>query len=491
MMNIESSAARAERKPAAPPEAPQKERKLPKEYVLEKQRRAEVARTVSRAAELDHEFFNRVRTGGPLHENIERLESVESLTFGTELGQETVGEAGVNAITRRTYEGDPPRIAYVKPQLGEASLRWDPATRRVIETKRHLAAGGSRVESTETVVGREDGDEAERLYARIAEYKAEQRQELKQRIAECYGIAPEDVPLHDTEMTHRQSVDTGKLAKREYTVSRINELVGFGVVPLTVLRAEKNDADLLSVQEAVRSKDPDAVPREMDKALYESVRDLGPKHPGAKSFMRIACLDYLVKSHDRHPGNLLYTETYDEENDEFRGEFTAIDNGLSLGLSESRKVTEGGKEKTVTEPVDAYWSVPMEVVQDHPDWELDDEAVEQLKSIYKATTDYLAFREKIIEKRKGGKPASEDLMEALEAGYQEELERMTGGKEIKFVTGLFRFLHDNEKIAQREGLEFFKKIDELIRNRRPPKLPVGSDQGNALTPVRKLYHLEA
>lgn len=491
MMNVEASAARPERKPAAPPEAPQKERKLPKEYVLEKQRRAEVARTVFRAAELDKEFFNRVRTGGSVSENIEHIESAESLAFGAELGRETVGEAGVNAITRRTYEGDPPRVAYVKPQLGEASLRWDADKKQVIETKRRLAAGGGRIETTETVVGREDGDQVERMYAQIMQSKAEHRQELKRDVAECYGIAPEEVPLNDVEMTHRESVDSGKLAVREYTVSRINELVGFDVVPLTVLRSERNDADLLSVQEAARSSDPDAVPREMDKTLYESVRDLGPKHPGAQSFMRIACLDYLVKSHDRHPSNLLYTETYDEENDEFRGEFKAIDNGLALGLSRSRKVTEGGTEKIVTEPVDAYWSVPMEVVQEHPDWELDDEAVEQLKNIYDATVDYLAFREKIVEKKKGGKTESEDPLQALEADYQQQLERMTGGKEIKFITNLFRFLHGNENIAQKEGLEFFKKIDHLIKHRRPPTLPVGQDRGNALAPVRKLYHLEA
>jgi hypothetical protein len=486
MMQFEQNSSSEKKKVSAEkPEA----KKMPEGYLKEKQRRKEIGARMKRVNELDQMLFRDI-VSGDLSEKMERIESAETLTFGEEIKREVIGEAesGLNALTRRTYKGDPDRVAYVKPQSGETSFRYDPNTEKSYKVKR-LISKSTAPETVEVEI--DDPNMAESIRG-----MTENMPVWIAAAAKNYGITPEEVPLSPTEVSPRLSVGAGDFTMREVAVSRIDSLVNFNVVPMTVLRAEEGNTDLVSAQEAVRSKtDPEAIPREMNRELYEAIKAEGPNHPGAKSFMRIACMHYLVRKLDGHPGNIMYLESYDEETETTTGEFKDIDNGLALGLSRSGTKKMNGKEVAISEPIDAYWSVPMEMIQEwnqdpknaDKQWLLDDEAMEGLTQLYESTRSYLALREKGASEME---IEADTILPELVQQQQYELKRQTSGKEIKYLTGLLTELYGNRKIAEKEGLQMFARIGDLIQKRRPPELPIGEQIGNSLVPVRQMYGLE-
>ena len=396
-------------------------------------RRKEVAELAKRASELDRELFGSILAAETPGEAIEKIETIESLAFGKELERHEVGEKSVNAVTRRVFEGDPPRIAYVKPQGCEGAFVYDASRRAVYRTVNAWDERQARyIETRWPIPG---------LASSGIKRELENRGARKERVAKHYGIDAQDVPLSGTETTAKYGIDPGKGAIREYIVSRINELLRFDVVPLTALRAEKGNVDLSSVQEAAKSTNPERPSRFLSDEEAEEIIERGPQYPGARSMMRMACLDYLVKSSDRHVGNMLF--------DPESKQFTAIDNGYSMGLSEHVETESVGAEKSpASRSIDRYLSIPMEIVKMHPDWELDDEARANLFELQESIKHYLSAREK--------EPGSRGL---------------GAGKEIKYITKLFRLLYGNEQIAKKEALDFMDRIGRILALGRPPKLP--------------------
>lgn len=409
----------------ATPEASRKHRPAPAAEVSltdeerrEAARRKEIAETAKRASELDRELFGSILAAEAPAEALEKIETVESLTFGKEIDRKDVGEPGINAITRRVYEGDPPRIAYVKPQSGEARFVyheqrravyqltdvWDDAEQKFITNRKPLPKGEGA----------------------SLELELKKRAAYKERIAQHYGIPVEEVPLSDTEVTARSSVDVGKGAIREYIASRVNELLRLDVIPMTVLRAEKGNVDLSSVQESVKSSDSENPARPPTDEELAEILKLGSAHPSARSLMRIACLDHLIKATDRHAKNILI--------DPVTRQTQGIDNGYSMGLS------EGATGFPLI-------SVALEAVQDHADWKLDDEALATMFELYESVKEYLREREEDVSKRRFGT-----------------------GKEIKYLTGLFRLLYGSEQIAKKEALDFMVRLKEIIDLGRPPQM---------------------
>lgn len=410
-------------------------------------RRLRINELGQRARELDNELFREIiRPAETLGESLMRIETVESMRDGKELEWQELGVSGVNETTRRVYEGNPPCVAYVKPQLGEASFEHDTYTGEISRVQRVLNNDTGMVEKKYETIKETMSAQSALVLENYLTLEFANRETLIKEVAKHYGVEAEDVPLKPESRTMRTGVDVEKGAIREYIASRINELVGFGVVPLTVLRAEEDLSDMSSVQEAARSSDPERPVRNIELEDLQDLRIRGKEHPMAKSFIRIACLDYLIGSTDRHGGNLLI--------DPVGQKCIAIDNSYSLGLCK----TVEGKSKML----DPFVSVPLDIMMMEKDWKLDDEALGELKRIYDSIQEYIFMRE-------SRKDAEYDIdkLDYLSAGAGK-------GKEIKYISKLFRMLYGNEKIAKREALKFMDRVEVLITLGRPPQL--GEDE---------------
>ena len=421
---------------AEPPVSPDAQR--------ERNRRHSIATLHNTASELDRLLPVLLAHTDP-ESTVKKMRTIEALSCGEELERQVLGEPGLNETTRRLYAGTPPLVAYVKPQSGETGFTVDPKSGQILNVRRAFNQATGQLDIHRAVDADINHDpDFQPLADFVRREIRHDRPRRFQAIAERYGIDPKDVPLSSTEITTRLGVDIGKATVREYIASRINELVRFDVVPLTVLRAEKDQTDISSVQEGVKAQDPEHPPKALDVQVITDVLEQGPNHQGAKSFMRIACLDYLLKSADRHYQNILY--------DPASHAFSAIDNGYSMGLSWNVEIQdERGETKKESRPIDPYKSIPLELINYHPEWQLDEEALAALRHLYESTTNYLAARERA---------KTEAERQAL----------ATQGKEIKYLTSLFRLLHENEKIAAKEALEFMGRLKEVIDNGRPPDL---------------------
>jgi hypothetical protein len=192
--------------------------------------------------------------------------------------------------------------------------------------------------------------------------------EYRKRMARLYGLEPEDIGLDGSQFAMRKGVEVGTSGVREAAVSRLDRLLGFDAVPLTVLRAERerlprtDGLDELPVEADPESPviDVASVQQEVSgisaaRLSYAEYAQALEDPEGRKSFIRIAVLDYLVKSHDRHYNNIIFDGR----------RFRAIDNGLSFGLSQDVSSTAGSVQ---AESLDPYVSAPMLEMQKHGDW---------------------------------------------------------------------------------------------------------------------------
>lgn len=425
--------------------------------------------------ELDQELHFLI--GGDLKEKTELLQAMDTMTYGDELDREHVGHAGVNSITLRTYshiEGPEPIAVptYVKPRSGEAAYRYDPTTGRTFKSSYIYNKKSGTMDLYEELLSSRDTDgnisvekspdwdawnedkrsafevEQRELYEAL-EYRASSAQRLKEGVARQYGIAVESVPLSETG-TLRHGVEANGTAVREYAASRIDQLFGFDVVPLTVLRKEHDGQDVASVQEAVQPSGKERIGG-VTWQMYFGLKEQGKNHPAAASLMRVACLDYLLQSLDRHPNNLLF----DPNNNTFK----AIDNGFCMGLSAKEETRfPDGRVETDTTIVDSIVSVPLEIVDKQADWEIDNELHGRLSAFYESALQYEAFKDRMSKET--------DPM-ALRRMEQEK--DMIGG-EYKFFSKIFRMVHQNENIAKTEAMSFLRRLKHLVDNRRPPNL---------------------
>lgn len=419
--------------------------KLPEAYVKEKNRRKEIQEILTQAGELDEELkkhFLTTSETGSLESSIDKIEAIETLSSGEEVVESrknAAGQENVSVTTKREYAGDPPRIAFAKPQSGEPLYGHDDETGKSYKILR-VFKNGKMFERREYLKKTSD-IEAENEEFAFREAK-KYLPVYKRNIAEAYGIDSTEVPLDEEQFAAHFGIEDGKSTLREYVVSRLNEVMGMNVVPLTVLRKEQNGADYASVQEAVKGTDPEKAPRELKKEdiqnIINKIRTGDTASPEVRSLVRIATLDRLIKSTDRHMGNFLM--------DPASGEIKGIDNGLSLGLSS--KTQEGIK------PLRPLRSFPLEIVNKFPDLKLDAEQLEHFKSFYGDTKEYLAFKENLGK----GNILEEKAREA---------EMQIKGEKFRYVSKLFRLLHGNEKIAQAEAKEFFKNIAYIIDHGRP------------------------
>ncbi|MBI5654167.1 hypothetical protein HZC53_00715 [Candidatus Uhrbacteria bacterium] len=405
------------------------EKKSPNYDAAEARRRVLNRVRATQASNLDLDFaMLPQRDLGELADFVERIETLEALSTREPDRIESVGTPGMNDIERHVF-GERP--AYVKGQNGEALYKIkDGTTSTVVK----LEWDGKRKQWVE----KEDPE----LDPKIQDYILDterNRQQYIQDVADYYGIDPSEVPILKARgIPVRIGIEAGSGPLNEYASSRVDQLLNFGVVPLTVVRESNDGTELRSIQEAAPSKNPDNPTREMSPDDFRDLLTRGPNHPAAKSLMHIAVLHKLRPASDGHIGNVLY--------DPDAQQFYAIDNGLSGGLS---RQTAAGQRI----PVDNLVSVPLEVVMKFPDWKLDDEALGNMQKLYDSLVAYAELRRQ--------KPGT------LEESEKMDLEKVEKGKEARALSDLFRMVYGHDKIADVELGAFLTELKKIIDDGRP------------------------
>ncbi|MEK7473771.1 MAG: hypothetical protein AAB668_03555 [Patescibacteria group bacterium] len=285
------------------------------------------------------------------------------------------------------------------------------------------------------------------------------------------------------EFTYRQNQPAGWGHAREFVFSQMDKLLGFGVVPETVLRAEKDKTgkpqEIMSVQKLESA-------RELTDDELEGLWALDTSHPLAKQLTRIATLDYLLGSSDRHGGNFLLSgedldePIYDSQTHTWAEKelsLVGIDNAYSLGLglpASTREFKEAGLlSEGLTLRGEPHVSVPLEYVR-LKNAELDEEALDGVRDMYEKILLYGKERPKFkqLQEKYRINPAS---MTPDETALYQKME--TVGEYPKYVTELFRlaFRSDGldpgrEKIVQIELDAMLERCAYLLKHKRPPHM---------------------
>lgn len=436
---------------------PEKKKKKAETDVMlapeEAARRHEEARLWNLASGIDEALSQRAILQDIENDTCEGMETgrrMEALRDCPIADRQEVGEPGVNATETGTVEtemGESVR-AFIKPQNGELRITIRPdrfsGKNRAYRALQVVGADGVMRTEYRPFTGRKANELLDYL-----ERRAANDQLTVMELAAHYGIAYEESPLDQAE-TGLRIIDAGHGARAEYAASAIDRLTGFGVIPNTALREDKGT--LATVQEGAAGAPL------TDDQTAEFIEQ-GPRHPGAKSLMRLACMDYLLNSTDRHMNNFLY--------DPAAHTFKGIDNGYSNGYSHTVDAPgPDGRNRPTNVPLDPYLSYPMEIAEQHDDWFLDDEAVNNLKNLFDEIKDHLLFAEGKLE------PAAAKNLPP----------RVREGLAFKALNNTYSLLHErtgpdgkikasSTKIANREVTEFLRRLNHLIVYRRPPKLP--------------------
>lgn len=403
----------------------------------DERRKEELEAMVRKARVLDKKIFM-IPSREPALRRMELAQTLMALEVGEEdvserrpLGQGVNGQYDVdpegklvtNDTQIRFFAGDERYIPAVSKSLGGESVRvYDPQEKGWYVERR---VWNPQTQMMEVTRRETDAD----VSYQLSQWARKRFPEMQASIAKAYHLSPDEIPFAKDRQSSRWGVPPETSVKREYFASRISILFALGVVPPVALRLDESGMDICSVQEAILNKEETGLAKTMDREVVESLRELGPKHPLAKSLMRIAALDYLVNSYDGQPGNIV-----------IRGnQCYRADNTLCEGLS----YMDGKIRRSVDEIV----SLPIEIVSEHSSWELDAEAVSHLERVYKACLRYLEAREK---------------MRGVD---------VTGaGAEIKYLSELFIFLFGKREIAGEEFKEFILRLKKLITDKKPPNM---------------------
>lgn len=534
-----------ERKKAAPPPLRPEMIAASKFSEAEKRRRERAAHDAQAAARacdrLENILYHRaIDKGGENGKRaLEEIALRQQLMDGAIVSKDPIGEPGVNVtevgkiLDERTGEIVK---AVIKPASGEKTFSYDPDTGRTnVVSKR--AAPLKELERALTPVINEADLERERAslveqgYEPAVVESALKRQRSAMRseqelikvntetfpetaaaLAREYGVDVKTIVglyLEDAglsaeeiedvwligeeslwaevkkriEFTYRQNQPAGWGHAREFVFSQMDKLLGFGVVPETVLRAENDKTgkpqEIVSVQKLERA-------RELSDDELEGMWALETSHPLAKQMTRIAVLDYLLVSSDRHGSNfLLAGENLDEPmydpNTQIWSEkpmsLVGIDNAYSLGLgypAQSRELKNSGELSAgLTLRPFPHVSVPLEYVR-LKNAELDEEALAGVRDMYEKILLYSQERPKFkkLQEKYRTNPAS---MTAEETALYQKMD--TVGEYPKYVTELFRLAFrsdgsdaDREKIVQIELDAFLERCEYLLKHKRPPMM---------------------
>lgn len=389
---------------------------------------------------------------------------LEVLKTGEELGRKILGEDSTNAPTRRFLKRDENTnmVAYGKERFQEAAFK--------VEDAQMVGVGGEIINYVAVKQQRynketnefyweeidpysllpsgweEDQEQAKRdVDGYVANFKnltsPELGESVRELIAKKLGTSPDEVDYSNEEINARIGVLPGEMMVREWAMSRIDMLLKFGLVPLTVIRPEKDGHDVASVQEGVVSTDGRFPAREWledegieffqtDPAKWSEIIDRQTldaegkprfevvNNEPAQSLMRAAVLAYLTGEMDGIMRNHII--------DPVTKKLSKIDSGLSQGVATGEWLKLGYQiqDPATGEMVDAYHiekirSMPLEIALKQG-LELDQDARDYMTELYKELRRpdskqrrYLLSVMEIVFKRYGKRMAEQKLEEFL------------------------------------------------------------------------------
>ncbi len=354
---------------------------------------------------------------GNVFNRVSQIEALESLAMGKQKERKRLGDAGVNAIMRMKIErdGGGEIVGFMKQKSGEAYFDKD-------GTPLIYSVSDDQYFRNEGV----DVDPGQRAIAQ--QWSSDSfKQEYAVQMAKAYGVPPEEFEAYKTSLEvdrfgPRIDIPPEGFIAREVAMSRIDMLCEFDVIPPTAARkidrlvadghgGTKIVEDIASVQEGVSSTSEENPARYLSAKEFEAMNKnnasewsdtIGIKYTEEErkkleqdgrlpepqeSMARLATLDWLMGSQDRHFENMFI--------DPVSGKVTGIDNGLHSGRARDLVIKHGREEYAIedgkrikrksdpTEGMRQLRSIPLEILGQRPELKLGPKDQEKMGKIYK------------------------------------------------------------------------------------------------------------
>lgn len=460
-MSLETSFAR----PAE--QGPKKEQ--PKQFaqpvvLTEQQEVVKKPSAIDRLKKVDDIFLREIgASSGDLSAHIEQIESLENLATGPIKESLRLGDGSVNAVTRVKIEGEGGKevTGFMKPRSGEGYHDHDgtPLVYSVIDGK-YFRNEDAEVSDTEHFVMRTwSSDSFQEEYAK--------------QMAKLYKIPTSEFEAYKKTLKPdrfgpRIDIPPDGFIPREIVMSRMNMLCGFDVIPTTVAReitrefpdgggGKKIIKEMASVQEGVASSNPEKPSRHMTGEEFmaclqrppaewhkvfnldysqediENLKKQGRQPEPQESMTRIASLDWLMGSQDRHFENFFI--------DPATGKMTGIDNGLHSGRARGVEVAHGKtadvyengawikKKSDPTAQMRQLRSIPLEIMEQNKELKLSSQDQKQMQQLFE-----------MIANR---------------------------GPQERAVSGMFKAMFENEQEAKVQLGRFMLRLKHLAEHGRP------------------------
>ena len=376
---------------------------------------------------------------------------------------------GINTVKQLEYKD---KIGWVKDEESESVLDKDGDIYHwsVVENAYLLqmdSEGGplrlddrAARDAHQVIASPEYQNEHARIIAELAGLPEAQREAFIQKI----------LGSEDRMFTSRIDVPAGLMAPREAVMSSVGMLLGYKEIPPTAMRVQSKLVihesegsrvayNVASIQENVPVTDKERPPRALSSKEIEALMKQPSEKwqsvlPGCnvenlkKSFARLAALDWLMGSLDRHRENMLV--------DPVSGDIHGIDNGLCAprgrtqegGIARVNTAKERGRLKDPGLVSRQMRSVALEVVFSQQDIVLDPK-------------DRVAMASLLGRLQKG-----------LEAKSPEDI----GAAEHYALEDAFKLMfpdHLLEALTQMQG--FKKRLEYLAKYGRPPEESLKND----------------
>ncbi|MBD3281359.1 hypothetical protein GF391_01290 [Candidatus Uhrbacteria bacterium] len=374
--------------------------------------------------------------------------------------REPVNETSNNTVEKVTIETDDGGkiMAFGKSVMNETFYEINP-NGDVKVLKQSLDVKGNITSEKKSIIGPDK--------SQIEKFLSERRKDDAGRrisVAEFYGIAPDQIPIPE-ELAGLKYIDRGHATKSEYSASVFDSLLKFDAIQPTAMRQEAGGLTTYQLKAA-----GELLPSEALQDVLENKREA----KGAKSIMRMACMDFLMRQTDRHINNIFW----DEKTEKFSG----IDNGCANQLSQSEQMkvqTPTGKKMDLAMPIDKHVSVPMDMIALDEEWKLDEDAHKNVVELFNNINDYLKY-------------TADELTPEQIAALPEHVKQ---GRDAKAISDTYRLLHERtdeqgniipetSQIAKTEANEFLKRLYCLAVYKRPPNLDEDFISKNYLPAVK-------
>ena len=412
-----------------------------------------------RSANLATDIENKLDSVLTDRENIDALSCRKALREAPIVTRSSIGSGSNNSVEQAIIESDEKGeiIAFAKKETGETFYLLD-SKQDVFKLSQTVNENGD-IEIKRGIITGEHKSQIEKLLLERSKSEGKRRFD----IASYYDIPIESVPV-DEDVMGLKFMDRGHAVRSEYVSSVIDNLLNLDASQQTAIRVENGTLTSFQLE---------APGEEIDSQAIDNFLENKSKCSGAKSLMRLACLDFLIKQADRH----IYNIFYDEKSQKYSG----IDNGGANELSiDGDVVLPNGEEYKMGMPVDTYISIPMDMVYMDEEWKIDKEAYEKMRDLYFNILNYIKYV--------NGEFTPDESSQLPE--------HVRHGRDAKIISDSYKLLHERldengnpipetTKIAKREANDFMKRLMYLITYKRPPNLKKEHHSENMI-PVIKI-----